>query len=116
MTPAHKPHSELVVALTLPPMDCTGDCNYGPCNCSGERRVSAYTKESVDGLVEQLEAALRVVEAARDPYGVEWNEEQYTHDPVVSPDLAAALAAFDAGVPPGGGRDGYLAPNDSNSS
>lgn len=29
-------------AMSTPPTDCTGDCGYAPCNCSGEWRVAAW--------------------------------------------------------------------------
>lgn len=52
-------HSELVPVLTMRPKDCTGDCDYAPCNCSGEWQVEGYTRESVERLVEQYEVACR---------------------------------------------------------
>lgn len=29
----------LSATMSLDPIDCSGDCYYAPCNCSGERRV-----------------------------------------------------------------------------
>lgn len=49
--------TELVPALHTPPADCTGDCGWGPCNCSGEWRCAAYTRESVEAKIREVELA-----------------------------------------------------------
>lgn len=37
-------------AVTLAPADCTGDCGYGPCNCSGEYRFPERKQKLADAL------------------------------------------------------------------
>lgn len=68
-----KPHSGfdwrkagLVPALNIPPKDCTNHCSDGPCDCSGEWQVLAFSFESVQSLVEQFETLCDKLRLVRD--------------------------------------------------
>jgi hypothetical protein len=62
-------------SLNIPPADCTNHCGDGPCDCSGEYRVQAYSKESVDAALTALAAELERVTAALDDLQQRWLAE-----------------------------------------
>jgi hypothetical protein len=41
---------------SIPPLDCTGDCGYAPCNCSGVFRLANDKVEPARAALDELVA------------------------------------------------------------